>query len=290
MIEENNESNSANKDDVFAADTAQDFFEALESEVNSAIADPKVSEETPQQGSGPIRETRKIQAEAPKTDTDWEKRYKDSSREAVKMNSKLKQFEPFVPLLDAMKNDGGLVDHVRDYLQNGGKPSKTIKERLNLDEDFVFDANEAVSEPGSDSAKLFDAHVNTAVNQRVGNMMASERKKSAKTEADRAKAQAADDFKKRNNMSNEEFGDMMDTANKTPMTLDDIFYLVNKDKVAANVANSTKEEMLTQMKTVRDIPSSNAGINSASAEKNHDDDIFDSLKGSDGDLESLFGN
>ena len=290
MIEENNESNSVTEGDVFGADSAQDFFEALESEVNSAIADPKVSEETPRQGSGPIRETRKIQAEAPKTDTDWEKRYKDSSREAVKMNSKLKQFEPFVPLLDAMKNDGGLVDHVRDYLQNGGKPSKTIKERLNLDEDFVFDANEAVSEPGSDSAKLFDAHVNTAVNQRVGNMMASERKKSAKTEADRAKAQAADDFKKRNNMSNEEFGDMMDTANKTPMTLDDIFYLVNKDKVAANVANSTKEEMLTQMKTVRDIPSSNAGINSASAEKNHDDDIFDSLKGSDGDLESLFGS
>jgi len=289
-MKETNESNSANEASAFDADSAQDFFEALETEVNSAIADPKESEETPQQESGPLQETREVNAEAPKTDANWEKRYKDSSREAQKMNSKLKQFEPFVPLLDAMKNDGGLVDHVRDYLQGGGKPSKTIKERLNLDEDFVFDANEAVSEPGSDSAKLFDAHVNTAVNQRVGNMMASERKKSAKTETDRAKAQAADDFKKRNNMSNEEFGVMMDKANKTPMTLDDIFYLVNKDKVAANVARSTKEDMLTQMKTVRDIPSSNAGINSAPVDKNLDDDVFDSLKGSDGDLESLFGN
>jgi len=290
MTEETNESNFGDKADAFDADSAQDFFEALETEVNSAIADPKGSEETPQQESGPVQETREVKAEAPKTDTDWEKRYKDSSREAQKMNSKLKQFEPFVPLLDAMKNDGGLVDHVRDYLQNGGKPSKTIKERLNLDEDFVFDANEAVSDPTSDSAKLFDAHVNTAVNQRVGNMMASERKKSAETEANRAKAQAADEFKKRNNMSNEEFGEMMTKANKTPMTLDDIFYLVNKDKVAANVANSTKEEMLTQMKTVRDIPSSNAGINSAPVEKNLDNDVFDSLKGSDGDLENLFGN
>ena len=289
-MKETNESNSANEASAFDADSAQDFFEALETEVNSAIADPKESEETPQQESGPLQETREVNAEAPKTDANWEKRYKDSSREAQKMNSKLKQFEPFVPLLDAMKNDGGLVEHVRDYLQNGGKPSKTIKERLNLDEDFVFDANEAVSDPTSDSAKLFDAHVNTAVNQRVGNMMASERKKSAKTETDRAKAQAADDFKKRNNMSNEEFGVMMDKANKTPMTLDDIFYLVNKDKVAANVARSTKEDMLTQMKTVRDIPSSNAGINSAPVDKNLDDDVFDSLKGSDGDLESLFGN
>jgi len=289
-MEEINESNSAGQADAFDADSAQDFFEALETEVNSAIADPKVSEETPRQPSGPVQETRKVKAEAPTTDTDWEKRYKDSSREAQKMNSKLKQFEPFVPLLDAMKNDGGLVDHVRDYLQNGGKPSKTIKERLQLDEDFIFDANEAVSDPTSDSAKLFEAHVNTAVNQRVGNMMASERKKNAKITTDRAKAQAADDFKQRNNMSDGDFTDMMDKANKTPMTLDDIFYLVNKDKVAANVAKSTKEDMLTQMKTVRDIPSSNAGINSAPVDKNLDDEIFDSLKGSDGDLESLFGN
>ena len=120
--------------------------------------------------------------------------------------------------------------------------------------------------------------------------MASERKKNAKITTDRAKAQAADDFKQRNNMSDGDFTDMMDKANKTPMTLDDIFYLVNKDKVAANVAKSTKEDMLTQMKTVRDIPSSNAGINSAPVDKNLDDEIFDSLKGSDGDLESLFGN
>ena len=289
-MKETNESNSTDGADAFDADSAQDFFEALETEVNSAIADPEVSEGTPQQASGPVKETREVKAEAPKTDTDWEKRYKDSSREAQKMNSRLKQFEPFVPLLDAMKNDGGLVDHVRDYLQNGGKPSKTIRERLQLDEDFVFDANEAVSDPTSDSAKLFEAHVNTAVNQRVGNMMASERKKTAKITTERAKAQAADEFKQRNNMSDEEFGDMMDKANKTPMTLDDIFYLVNKDKVAANVAKSTKEEMLTQMKTVRDIPSSNAGINSAPVDKNLDDDVFDSLKGSDGDLENLFGN
>jgi len=288
-MEETNESNSANKGDAFDADSAQDFFEALENEVNSAIADPAETGENPKQQSEPVRETHEAKAEAPKPATDWEKRYKDSSREALKMNSKLKQFEPFVPLLDAMKNDGGLVEHVRDYLQNGGAPNKTIKERLQLDDDFVFDANEAVTDPKSDSAKLFEAHVNTAVNQRVGKMMQSERQKNAKISTDRAKAQAADEFKKRNNMSDADFQTMMDKANKTPMTLDDIFYLVNKDKVAANVAQSTKEDMLQQMKTVRDIPSSNAGVNSAEVEKKVDDEIFDSLKDSDGDLESLFG-
>ena len=48
---------------------------------------------------------------------------------------------PFIPVLDAMKNDSGLVDHVRSYLTGGGKPSTTIQERLGLDEDFVDRTN-----------------------------------------------------------------------------------------------------------------------------------------------------
>ena len=36
---------------------------------------------------------------------DWEKRYKDSSREAVRMRDEMKEIKPFVPILDAMKKD-----------------------------------------------------------------------------------------------------------------------------------------------------------------------------------------
>ena len=53
-----------------------------------------------------------------------------------------------------MKKDSGLVDHVRDYLQSGGKPDKTMKEKLKLDDDFVFDPNEAYEDPDSDSGNF----------------------------------------------------------------------------------------------------------------------------------------
>jgi hypothetical protein len=287
LIGGNSEQNES--PDPFNTDSAEDFFEALENEVNSAVADPVEPETTPQEQSGPEKATHEKAPEDSQQGENWKKRYKDSTREAQKMNSRLKQLEPFVPLLDAMKKDGGLVDHVRDYLKNGGKPSQTIKDQLKLDDDFIFDANEAVQDPNSDSGKLFNAHVNQAVNSKVNKMMDVERKRTAAAADQRKRNAMIADFKARTKMSDEDFNAMMDKANKTPMSLDDIHYLINRDEVKTNVANSTKKDMLKQMKTVRDIPSSNADVNSAQVERSADDDIFDSLKGSDGELENLFG-
>ena len=48
--------------------------------------------------------------------------------------------------------------------------------------------------------------------------------------------------------------------------------------------------MLNQMKNVRTMPTSASGANSqGSKEQSADDNIFDSLKGVDGDLDNLFG-
>jgi hypothetical protein len=108
--------------------------------------------------------------------TDWKKRYEDSSREAVRLSEQYKDVQPFVPVLEAMKNDSGLVDHVRNYLKNGGKPAKSIQEHLGLEEDFVFDAND-ITDPDSDSAKLMNAHVDKMVQGRVGQMLQAEKQR-----------------------------------------------------------------------------------------------------------------
>ena len=50
-----------------------------------------------------------------------------------------------------------------------------------------------------------------------------------------------------------------------------------------------KKDMLNQMKNVREIPASSAGVNSAKVEQKYEDEVFDALKGSDGDIEDLFG-
>ena len=93
-----------------------DFFEALENDVNSAIQDrPSISEVTPPQESGPKQVTHVQSEEGSKSEKtiDWEQRYKDSTREAQRIHGEMSELKPFIPVLDAMKNDSGLVDHVR---------------------------------------------------------------------------------------------------------------------------------------------------------------------------------
>jgi hypothetical protein len=47
--------------------------------------------------------------------------------------------------------------------------------------------------------------------------------------------------------------------------------------------------MLTQMKNVRNIPTTASGANSQTEEKNPDNALFDGILGLDGDLDNLFG-
>ena len=95
---------------------------------------------------------------------------------------------------------------------------------------------------------------------------------------------------KKHGMTSEEFAQFKQQAQSRRLELDDIYYLLNKDKAAKNVANNTKQDMLNQMKNVRDIPSSSSDSNSqGSAKKSTDDSVFDNLAGSDGGLDNLFG-
>jgi hypothetical protein len=221
--------------------------------------------------------------------TDWAKRYKDSSREAVRWRDKYKQVEQFVPVLDAMKSDSGLVEHVRDYLTGGGKPSQTIQEKLGLDEDFMFDQQEAMQNPDSDSAKLMNAHVDGLVQQRVAGMLNKEKERAYASQiaVDRKKAEIQ--FREKHNMSDEEFESFKDQAKSHKMTLDDIHHLLNKDAAAKNVAQNTKQDMLNQMKNVRSIPTSASGANSQKVEKSQDREVFENILGFDGGVDNLFG-
>jgi len=263
-----------------------DFFEQLEDSVNSGIQEP--TQATPVETSGPIAETHNIEQQGTDNNVDWEKRYKDSTREAQKMHSELTNLKPFVPVLEAMKEDSGLVQHVRDYFEGGGAPAKSVKERLGLDEDFMYNEQEAISNPESDSAKVFDAHVNTVVNSKVSNILQGERKKAVNMQRQIKAKQEEEAFKKEHKMSEEQYADLVEKAKKHILTLEDIHYLVNRDQNNTNVANSTKKDMINQMKNARNLPTSAGGTNSQGSSKNFENDIFDALIGSDGMVDDLF--
>ena len=273
------------------------FFNALEDQVNGGIVDPneatheevgpdmayepEVTQTIPESGSNNVEQSN--------NGLDWEKRYKDSSREAVKLKEQMNELTPFVPVLEAMRNDSGLVQHVREYLVNGGKPAKSIQEELNLGEDFIFDANEAMSEPDSDSAKLMNAHVDGLVQKRVSSMVSKEKENSQVLQAQIAKKKEEQDFRDRHQMTDEEYADFVDKAQNHILTLEDVNYLINRDKVATNAANATRADMLSQMKNVRDMPASASGANSQGNKNDPVGDIFDGLLDLDGGVDNLFG-
>ena len=243
--------------------------------------EPEVTQAIPESGSNNVEQSN--------NGLDWEKRYKDSSREAVKLKEQMNELTPFVPVLEAMRNDSGLVQHVREYLVNGGKPAKSIQEELNLGEDFIFDANEAMSEPDSDSAKLMNAHVDGLVQKRVSSMVSKEKENSQVLQAQIAKKKEEQDFRDRHQMTDEEYADFVDKAQNHILTLEDVNYLINRDKVATNAANATRADMLSQMKNVRDMPASASGANSQGNKNDPDGDIFDGLLDLDGGVDNLFG-
>ena len=88
---------------------------------------------------------------------------------------------------------------------------------------------------------------------------------------------------------NQDFFFAQDRFNKGGLSFDDMYLLLNKGQVNKNVANATKEQMLNQMKGVRDIPVSQGSANSQPENVSYEDNIFDTLKGSDADLDNLFG-
>ena len=272
--------------------SVEDFFSEMESQVNGGIVDQQSEQVTPE-FNGPQevipQETTQVEVQESNNTVDWEKRYKDSSREATKMREELNRLSPFTPVLEAMETDNGLVEHVRGYFENGGKPAQSMQEQLGLDEDFVFDETEAMTDPNSDSAKLKEAYTQQLVDQKVNTIMQQKEQQHAQANQQQRMNVEAKEFKAKNNMTDEQFNQMMELSKSRRMTLDDIHYLVNKDTTTANVAKSTKQDMMNQMRNVRDIPASVGGINSPRAERSSQDQVFDALLSSDGGVDDLFG-
>jgi hypothetical protein len=271
--------------------SSDNFFEALEQDVNGSITDDNTEATQQAVGTEQVTQQEAVGSDNVGWDDDgnpYKKRYQDSSREAVKLREQYKDVEPFVPVLEAMKNDSGLVEHVREYLVNGGNTPKSIQEELKLDEDFIFDSQDAMSDPDSDSAKVLNAQVDKVVQKRVGQIVAAEKQNATKVQVEAQRRAQENEFREKRGMTDEQFESFKERAKGHILTLDDIDYLLNRDQANANVVQSTKSDMLNQMKNVRNIPTSASGANSQAEEKTPDNAIFDGILGLDGDLDNLF--
>ena len=248
---------------------AEDFFSQLDRQVMGEVVEQpdveaQVEQTTPNQDPVAERNTEV-------NSVDWEKRYSDSSREAKRLNNQLQDLEPYMPLLNAMKEDPNLISHVRGYFEGGGSAPVSVKERLGLDEDFVFDYDDALSDPNSQSAKLFNATVDGVVQRRLGDFARKQSEQSRRASEETA-------FKSKYNVSEEDYNDLMDYAKSHRLTLEDVYYLKNRNNRDQEVANNTRNEVIQQMKNVRQMPTSVASSGNAQREeKSVDDAVFDKL-------------
>ena len=200
----------------------------------------------------------------------------------------MQNLKPYAAIIEAMKNDGGLVDHVRGYLETG-KGNQSIQSQLGLPEDYEFDANE-LGDPKSDSSKVLNAHVDSLVQSRLQQHSQGQAQQMEKQRFANARMAEEAKFRKEHpNMTDDQFKTMIGEAGKRRLTLEDIHYIINRDSANNKVAMNVKKDMVGQMKNARNIPASTSGLNSAPKDANPDNNIFDALKGVDEELDNLFG-
>jgi len=273
------ESNSVQ--DAVMGMSSNDFFESLDNQVNGGILEP--SQPTSEQsGNTQTSPNVEVQNEVPDNNLDTlQKRYSDSSREAKRLNSKLKELEPYMPILDAMREDPNLISHVRNYFEGGGQTPETLNQQLNLDEDFVFDAEEAFGKPDSDSAKVLGATIDGVVQRRLSNVLQSQKQENAKM------AKEAQ-FKQKMDMSEDEWRNFTEFAKSKSLELEDIYYLMNRKNRDVQIADNARQEIHNKMREVQQQPATIATQGSVPVEKSQDDSVFDTILGSGSELEKAF--
>jgi len=267
------------------------FFEALDTQVNGGILDaPPSQEQTTSQsledaGNQFLQEQQQKESpvEGQSDIENLQKRYSDSSREAQRLNGKLSELQPYMPILDAMREDPNLITHVRNYFQGGGQAPVSMKEQLNLNEDFVFDPDEAMSNADSDSAKVLGATIDGVVQKRLNDALSTQKSENIRLTKE-------SEFRSKYNLSEDQWKTFVSFAKNKTLQLDDIYYLMNKGQREQNIAQSANQEVTNQMKKVQQRPQSLASQGSASEpQKSPDDSVFEEILGIDTTLESVLG-
>lgn len=277
---DNDSGNDDNKSDAQNEDDFSDFFDTLDRQVNRAVYDDGPisdnNDDAPQEG----REDNSSDTDLPpKTvegdDADKEldnlrKRYESSSEEAKRLAEERKVYEDFIPMLNAMRQDPGLVDHVKQYLL-GNAPKQSIKDQLGLDEEFMFDFDEAISDPGSDSGKLFNHYVNAAVDRKIGQYQQVNERERSFNEQRRA-------FQEQHKLSPDEMEELESWAKTHTLTWEDIYDLKNRGTREKEIARRAIKEREDQLRKMRNTPRSLASTGDSNSDVDVDREVFKAIK------------
>ena len=272
---------SNNVQDAVMGMSSSDFFGELDNQVQGGMIDEPSQTTSTQSDNTQASPNVEVQEQVSEVDT-LQKRYSDSSREAKRLNGKLSELEPYMPILDAMREDPNLIAHVRNYFEGGGQTPQTMTDKLNLDEDFMFDADDAFQKPESDSAKVLGATIDGVVQRRLNSALQGQK-------VENEKLARETDFRSRHNMNDEEWSQFVDFAKSKSLALDDIYYLMNRNNRDEKIADNTRQEIHEKMREVQQQPGTLATQGSVQTEQSPDASVFDAILGQTNELEEAFG-
>ena len=181
-----------------------------------------------------------------------------------------------------MKEDPNLIQHVRSYFEGGGNTPNSMKEQLQLNEDFIFDGNEAFDNPSSDSAKVLNATIDGLVQRRLSDY-------ASKQSSENQRLSRESSFREKHELSQEEWEDLVGFAKEKKLDLEDIYYLKNRQGREQNIHRNAQEEVAKQVRNVQSRPQSLASAGGAPPlEQSPDDKVFVKLLGGE-DINRLLG-
>tara|TARA_R100001198_G_scaffold63354_1_gene37132 strand:- start:367 stop:1242 length:876 start_codon:yes stop_codon:yes gene_type:complete len=280
--EVSNDVNSA--PESFISDDNNDFFADLEQSVNGGIVDDANANETSLSSEDASNMEESVSTNEAQTEDveTLKKRYADSSSEGKRLNQRLQELEPYMPILDEMRKDPNLVSHVKGYFEGGGQAPESMVDKMKLGEDFIFDPDDAIANPSSDSAKVLNATIDGVVQRRLSNELAKQ-KQEFNLERN------ISDFRQKHNMSDSEWNEFRQFADNQKLSLDDIYYLKNRGQREDNIAKTASNKALNQVRNTQSKPKSLATQGSAKVETSEEGQIFDAILGIDKQLDNAFG-
>ena len=271
-----------------------DFFADLDKSVNASILEDAAGETTKEptltarSGSSESNSSESKTVEELQKEIDiLSKRYEGSSREGKSLNKLVTDVKPFLPLLDAMRKDPNLTQHIESYFEGGGQ-AKTIQERLGLPEDFVYDSDEAMTNQNSDSAKLLKATINEAVRGELSAGLKAQRELDKQQKLVEKRKQEEEAFK--TSHPDEDWTEMEEFMNEHILTLDDIKFIKDRDRRDSSISDSARKTQLDKMKRTQGVPPSLASSASSPGDTKSPGQRLVGLLNSLDSVESVFNN
>ncbi|NCN86763.1 hypothetical protein GW932_02930 [archaeon] len=198
-----------------------------------------------------------------KSYTELEKKL-GSNSDAV---NKLREVEPVLPMLEAMINDDGFLEMAERYFTNPEEQRKQLMKSLDIEDGYVFDLENALADPKSKDAKILE---------KISAQKADAQKRSQQTSQKDSKNQIPEEekmaFISKHGIKDEEFDLMLEQAKSYKITLDDIYFLINKDKIIDNAKKEASKPYKQQAEAAQYI--GKPKTNGASMPKKSEADVF----------------